>query len=159
MELIRTQRHGSSMMVQPETRIEHGTSWQNQCRLTPFLCPRHCSGSGGHWAGRILKEKRFCCCQFKRKLSDLLVGVSLVDPLELLLQVRGLRNGWMSKYRNKTWKPTRWMEELRYSQIRVSCSTYLISKGDHLLSSLELKNTDLMKFCWVTLPVLRYRIP
>ena len=28
----------------------------------------------------------------------------------------------------------KWMEELRYSQIRVSCSTYL------------------MKFCWVTLP-------
>ena len=48
------------------------------------------------------------------------------------------------------------MEELRYSQMRVSCSTYL-GRGTILTVDTDtvLADTHLMKFCCVTLPVVR----
>ena len=46
------------------------------------------------------------------------------------------------------------MEELRYSQMRVSCSTYL-GTSVTVDTDVVLADTHLMKFCCVTLPVVR----
>ena len=65
--------------------------------------------------------------------ENVLVSISLVYLFELLFQIGRLewQSRWgkylLAKMALSLKSLTRWMEELRYSQIRVSCSTYLRS--------------------------------